>query len=418
MRKLGTHWIPAVILPFSLAVICLGWWMTNWFAVAGGVTGICYVVPWVVPFGRVRRKKEERVAAKPAVGRSVKRAPADPNDTDALVEQMLAQGRFALLLRAQIAETLSKVHFRRTLEALDDAMTLVPDGEVVLGRIDEALNDGKLMPEEIIAGGGRVIRVERFFLDRFPVTNREFHEFTSSGGYEQMALWDRSVLPAVLDFVDHTGVPGPRFWRDGCFPPGEENHPVVGISWYEASAYARWLGKRLPSDAEWVKAGSWPMSLAASTPSVAKRMQRKYPWGDTMDRGRANLWGSGPDRTIPVEASPDGVSVGGVHQLIGNTWEWIGGDFRGGDHPEGELELPTPMKSIRGGAFDTYFDNQATCQFQSGENPLSRKHNIGFRCAVCVCDLTLARDNTATAEPRARQENLEQPKPEAEEVPV
>jgi gamma-glutamyl hercynylcysteine S-oxide synthase len=56
------------------------------------------------------------------------------------------------------------------------------------------------------------------------------------------------------------------------------------------------------------------------------------------------------------------------------------------------------MKSIRGGAFDTYFDIQATCQFQSGENPLARRHNIGFRCAVGVCDLLLARSSPGPAQ--------------------
>jgi iron(II)-dependent oxidoreductase len=82
--------------------------------------------------------------------------------------------------------------------------------------------------------------------------------------------------------------------------------------------------------------------------------------------------------------------------LIGNVWEWTSSGFRGmqlpQDHfPSNGLLLDMPLKSIRGGAFDTYFDNQAACQFQSGENPLSRRHNVGFRCAVGVGDLSLVR---------------------------
>ncbi|GAF71255.1 unnamed protein product [marine sediment metagenome] len=216
----------------------------------------------------------------------------------------------------------------------------------------------------------------------------------------------------MLEMVDRTGAPGPRYWRDGCFLPGEEDHPVIGVSWYEASAYARWIGKRLPSDAEWVKAGSWPVAMSATT-----RMQRKYPWGDTMNRTAANLWGSGPEGIVPVDEFDLGVSVGGIYQLIGNVWEWTCGNFRElslageivsscspyptdldtHEYVAGDLILPTPMKSIRGGAFDTYFDNHATCQFQSGENPLRRRHNIGFRCAVAIGDLALVRP--ASAEP-------------------
>jgi iron(II)-dependent oxidoreductase len=104
-----------------------------------------------------------------------------------------------------------------------------------------------------------------------------------------------------------------------------------------------------------------------------------------------------------VEEFSTGVSVGGVYQLIGNVWEWTRADF-GSFRPNGEeLVLEDSMKSIRGGAFDTYFDNQATCQFQSGEQPLARKPNIGFRCAVGVCDLVLARatQHNASKEPEA-----------------
>jgi iron(II)-dependent oxidoreductase len=231
-----------------------------------------------------------------------------------------------------------------------------------------------------------------FFLDRYPVTNARFYEFVAAGGYQDAALWDATILPAVLGFVDRTGEPGPRFWSGGCYDPAKKDHPVVGVSWYEAAAYARWAGKRLPTDAEWVKAASWPVPL-----SLGMRSQRRYPWGDTMDRSRANLWGSGPKGTVPVTAFAGGASVGSVYQLVGNVWEWMRGDFPPADGSQAEWIAETPLKSIRGGAFDTYFDKQATCQFQSGESALARKHNIGFRCAVGVCDLLLARSGDDAA---------------------
>jgi len=399
----------------GLLAVGLGVWLGDGTLAAAGA------VAWVYLLGRRactawrwRRRASARNAAeaspKPAA-RPKARSPVDPADTRGLVEQMLAQGRFALLLRPQVVENLDESQFRKALEALALDMALVPEGEVVLGQIDEALDDGRLEPEEIRRCRGRVVRVEPFFLDRYPVTNREFYEFVAGGGYQEISLWDPKIWPAVLELVDRTGAPGPRSWRDGCYAEGEEDLPVVGVNWFEAVAYARWLGKRLPSDAEWVKAGAWPVPLSAGD-----RQQRKYPWGNSMDRRRANLWGSGPGRIVPVTEFAEGVSVGGVYQLIGNVWEWTSSNFNPrnfstGDYAEGELVLSSPMKSLRGGAFDTYFDNQATCQFQSGDNPLARRHNVSFRCAVGAGDLVLAR------RPSPAASTEEAPAPPAEEVP-
>ncbi|MHC4177888.1 MAG: formylglycine-generating enzyme family protein, partial [Planctomycetota bacterium] len=392
MRRKKNYAIPVTTSLLCLVALCLAWLARSPWLAAAAALGLCYVLLRLTYAKKAPPEKAPPEKAPPATPAprlperpTASRRPVDPADTDGLVERMLEQGRWALLLRPKVVSNLTEGHLRRAREALEENLALVPDGEVVLGQIDEALDDGKLDEEEIAATQGRVVRVERFFLDRFPVTNQQFHEFVADGGYEQMPLWEESIWTAVLDLVDGTGMPGPRYWKNGCFPPGEEDHPVVGVSWYEASAYARWAGRRLPTDAEWVKAGSWPVPLSATT-----RSQRKYPWGDTMDRNRANLWNSRSARVVPVEQYPEGVSVGGVYQLIGNVWEWTSGNFRAGDHVAGRLELPTPMKNIRGGAFDTYFDNQATCQFQSGETPLGRRRNIGFRCAVGVCDLVFA----------------------------
>lgn len=390
MRRLIRFGLIALIALVSLTNVGLGWMLDSTRLILVGALGFALAALRVACWQRASRWK----AGCPGSAHSGladaapprRRQPADPNDPAALVEQMLDQGRFALLLRPQIASGLDDALVHRAAEALEQKMALVPDGEVALGRIDEMLDEGRLQEEAFRKSGGRIVRVEHFFLDRYPVTNREYYEFVVGGGYEQMALWEEMIWPAVLDFVDRSGQPGPRFWRDGCYPEGKADHPVVGVCWYEAAAYARWVGKRLASDAEWVKAGSWPVSLSESS-----RIQRRYPWGNAMDRSKANLWGTGPGDTVPVDQYAEGVSVGGVCQLIGNVWEWTSGNYRGFDYAEGELILPSPMKNIRGGAFDTYFDAQATCQFPSGENPIGRKHNIGFRCAVGVCDLAMDR---------------------------
>jgi iron(II)-dependent oxidoreductase len=299
-----------------------------------------------------------------------------------LVEQMFSDGRYSLLLRPQIVGDLTKTQLQHAHEMLADEMALVPTGEVGLELPDFGDFPGSESNEEVHQA---VVRVDSLYMDRYPVTNEQFQAFVDAGGYEQSSIWHPEILPAVLDFVDKSGMPGPRYWDNGRYPPGKAKHPVTGISWYEASAYARWIGKRLPTDAEWVKAASWPVAVGSAT-----RRQRRYPWGQAMDRERANLWSASCGGTVSVEEFPEGVSVGGVYQLIGNVWEWTLGDFDAlsDDVPPEEHEQGT-LKNIRGGAFDTYFENQATCQFTSGEAPLARKHNIGFRCVLGTCDLAV-----------------------------
>ena len=162
------------------------------------------------------------------------------------------------------------------------------------------------------------------------------------------------------------------------------DHPVVGVSWCEAQAYARWAGKRLPTDPEWVKAGCWPVATPGSTPQ-----QRKYPWGNSIDAEKANLWSTGIGSTVPISDCEGGVGAGGFYQLVGNVWEWTSDEFGLWHHDDQNITSQNPLKSLRGGAFDTYFDSQAVCQFQSGDSPLARKRNLGFRCALSACDVTL-----------------------------
>ena len=311
--------------------------------------------------------------------------PAPPDNPGVLVEVMLSQGRYALLLRPQIVGNLNGDQRGRAVAALAAHTALVKTGPVVVLGMADALADLSDAALESAPSGAEAIVVDAFFLDRKLVTNREFRLFVAAGGYEEPSIWDQEVWPVVAEFVDRTGEPGPRFWSRGRFDPQFERHPVVGVSWYEASAYARWLGKRLPTDAEWVRAASSPILLPGG-----ELRQRRFPWGDRPDRGKANLWGTNPAGTLPVDALPQGDSAGGIGQMIGNVWEWTAGDLDLESwtrlSAEGSLQS-TARKSLRGGAFDTYFDVQATCQFQSGDHPLARKHNIGFRCSLGSCDL-------------------------------
>jgi iron(II)-dependent oxidoreductase len=320
-----------------------------------------------------------------------KREPnSPPRNTESLVEDMLSTGRYALLLRPETKKHLSQVQVVRAIRELDAAMALVPAGRVLLGQLAEQSNstcgaadiDPKLARRNLV-------NVEPAYLDRFCVTNEQYAQFIDGGGYEQLEFWHEEALPALLDFVDQTGAPGPRYWQDGQYPAAEARFPVVGISWYEASAYARWVGKRLPTDAEWTKAGAWPVES-----SPGRVAQRRYPWGESFDVRRAHLYGSGKAGPVAVDEYPSGVSVGGIHQLIGNVWEWTSTPLVELGDPT--LHISESVISIRGGAYDTYFENQATCHFQSGELPLSRRPNIGFRLALAMADLEVSGHDNKT----------------------
>ena len=191
---------------------------------------------------------------------------------------------------------------------LVETTSLVPAGDVLMHSrsLESGGYDG--------AAGRTLVRVEPVLLDRYAVTNRDYQHFVEAGGYEQAELWEASLGPSMDEFVDKTDQPGPRYWCEGRHSPYLAEHPVVGVNWYEAAAYARWVGKRLPSDAQWVKAGVWPVATCGVP------QQRRYPWGDTFDHFCANVCGS--PGTVPVHDYSLGVSVGGVHQLCGNVWEW------------------------------------------------------------------------------------------------
>ena len=375
MRRILANKLTWLLLGCAVLCLTLAWVSGYWTIGAGGALAALCLIGVCQPRGNKSKDSFESLPTppEPASTSPLRRAAAAG---DSVAEQMIAKGRESLLLRPQIAANLSSADREAAQEALDEAMAIVPQGPVLMqARCHAELGDDQFK-------GERLVKVEGFYLDRYPVTNGQYQQFVDDGGYEQMSLWDESIWPAVLGFTDLTGQPGPRFWQSGQFPAGKEDHPVVGVSWYEAAAYARWTGKRLPTDAEWVKAGAWPVITDADKP-----VQRKFPWGDAMDRRSVHLWGACQETTVPVNATPGAASVGGVQQLIGNVWEWTSSTFGNWEPAGHRIETEMPLKSIRGGAFDTYFETQAHCQFQSGEVPLARKHNIGFRCALGFCDV-------------------------------
>ncbi|MGZ6132163.1 MAG: ergothioneine biosynthesis protein EgtB [Myxococcaceae bacterium] len=227
------------------------------------------------------------------------------------------------------------------------------------------------------------VDVPAFHIDRFPVTNQEFVAFIEDGGYARRELW----RDAGWDFRTAERLEHPLFWRRaaqgwerrrfGLWERLPADEPVCHVCWYEAEAYARWAGRRLPTEAEWEKA-------AAAGPGCSTR---PFPWGDTAaDRHRSNLW---PVSGHPasVGAFPHGASAWGVEQLIGDVWEWTASDFvpypgfRAFPYPEySAVFFGSDYKVLRGGSWAVAPDAIRNT-FRNWDYPIRRQILAGFRCA-------------------------------------
>ncbi len=296
-------------------------------------------------------------------------APYESMDGDE-IKRSLQQGRFAMILRneqkwnehpsgASIVE--------KAKRELEQRMALVPAGNIT---ISLALSGEAQVPAE-----GAEVAVEPFLLDVHTVTNARYQKFVDAGGYDALEFWPEEIWPHLIELKDLSGQPGPRLWRLGRHDATLADHPVVGVSWYEAQAYALWIGQRLPTEHEWEMAASW--HLASSTD-----MMRRFPWGDAMDMKRCNIWSSRRGGTVPVSDYPHGAAPNHVLQLVGNIWEWTDTEYAVNDNYGRPIVGEMPMHVVRGGAFDTYFEAQATSDFRTGQIALARAHNTGFRCAM------------------------------------
>ena len=294
-------------------------------------------------------------------------APFENVEADELTRNF-QQGRFAMILR-DVQKWGSQCSAAGVIEKakheLEQRMALVPAGAVAIA---QTLSAEPGSPEEEIA-------VEPFLLDIHAVTNARYQKFVDAGGYDALEYWPEEIWPHLIELKDLTGQPGPRLWRQARHDARLAEHPVVGVSWYEAQAYALWIGQRLPQEAEWEMTASWHLKSSAD-------MMRRFPWGDAMDKNRCNIWPSRQGSTVPVSDYPSGSAPNHVLQLIGNVWEWTDTEYAVNDDRNRPVVGEMPMHVVRGGAFDTYFEAQATSHFRTGQISLARAHNTGFRCAM------------------------------------
>ena len=183
----------------------------------------------------------------------------------------------ALLFIVGAAAAQESAH-RSKLIAPPPGMALVPAGPFLMGNNNEFYdNDNDEQPRH-------VVNLQPFFMDIYPITNADYQAFVAA--------------------TDHRY---PRYWSEaGDIPTGKERHPVTGVDYHDAVAFAAWKGRRLPTEQEREKAARDTIGL-------------RWPWGNVFDKNKANV---GQRKTTPVDAYPDGCNVYGLCDMAGNVWEW------------------------------------------------------------------------------------------------
>lgn len=247
-----------------------------------------------------------------------------------------------------------------------DEMVTIPGGPFSMG------NDNGAEIER----PQHVVTLSTFRIGRYPVTNRQYLRFLRDGGYTEPRWW----LPEGWAWVKQMKIDSPALWRHPLYARPEQ--PVVGVSWYEAAAYARWWSERtgrrfrLPTEAQWERA-------ARGTEG------RAWPWGDRFELGRCNTAEAKNGQPTAANAFANGKTPEGVHDLSGNVWEWC--RTRWGRTLQ-TLEYPYPynpadgrddeeeryVRIIRGGSwFDLW--PQASPTNRRRYLADARSNNIGFR---------------------------------------
>ncbi len=243
-------------------------------------------------------------------------------------------------------------------------MVQIPAGEFEMGSNSlDALDNER---------SAHKVYLDTYSIDRYPITCKQYRTFMKAGGYKNPQWWSK----AGWQWLQSEQATKPLYWEDN---PAWYNNPVWGVSWYEAEAYAKFVGKRLPTEAEWEKAVSWDEKL---------KCRRIYPWGNKKPTTENCNYNNIHSQTTAVNAYPSGQSAYGLYDALGNVWEWTASWF---DGHEGFQHYPYK------GFSQVYFDNQhkvlkggswATrpwalrSSFRNWYHPNVRQIFAGFRCAA------------------------------------
>ncbi|MCP4408564.1 MAG: formylglycine-generating enzyme family protein, partial [Gammaproteobacteria bacterium] len=298
---------------------------------------------------------------------------------------------------AQLGETR-----KETMTVDEMTFCMVPGGEFRMGESGETQVNDSLDKD--------------FWISRYPLTQAQFQEFVEDGGYKREEYWKEATDAGywqdgkIKGRYDSQRRVGPYQFNS---PFSFSNHPVVGVCWYEALAFTRWLNGKwqgqgmipntmnvvLPSEAEWEKAARGGLKIperyvissvngfgSAAQPSTRPNPEpeRTWPWEESgADKNRANYSDTGIGATSAVGCFPGGVSPYGCEEMSGNVWEWTRSVY--GEYPyvpgDGREDLEASKEKsrvLRGGSFGNAYRN-VRCANRCRNFPVSRSHDVGFR---------------------------------------
>lgn len=260
-------------------------------------------------------------------------------------------------------------------EKTPESMVCIPGGDFLMGSDDEEQGNGDNPLHHV--------SVDSFFMDTHLVTNAQFKMFVDTNPQwrkpSELYFWNIKWNSAKKkpehdgDYLKH--------WLENNFLEEKAEHPVTWVSWYAAMAYAEWVGKRLPTEAEWEKAAQCGVS------------GQNYPWGNTIDSTMANYNNTIGDTTEVGQYPPNSY---GIYDMIGNVWEWCLDTYDAGFYHNAQQQNPVSgaksvsqisnaltdesvLRVLRGGS---WLDASQMLQtaFRYKNNPTRTLGRIGFRC--------------------------------------
>jgi formylglycine-generating enzyme required for sulfatase activity len=232
------------------------------------------------------------------------------------------------------------------IESSNDSLTQPPMLSIPGGVFEMGANSG-----DDYERPQHTVTVTPFLIDTYEVTCGDYERFLKAN-------------------PEYKSPPG---WVNRTAPPGTVQRPVTGVHWYDASAYANWAGKRLPTEEEWEFAARGTTGW-------------RYPWGNDWRADAANAGDSNARQFADVGSYPAGKGPFGTMDMIGNAWEWTSTEWKG--YPGGPVppDAPNELRVIRGGYWGSSAA-KATTTFRRGWDARGAKtgyENTGFRCAADV----------------------------------